>query len=276
MQLGVQVSLRRETDPAAAFAAARAAGFVRGQVTFHQHGISPERVRQTAVAAREAGFHVEAIGCYFNPLRPDDAEIAEANIADWKTVAANMGLMNGAERIVCWSGTLGKTLATPNLLNGEEQTFNNLYIALSGMLEQTRGLPLEIVLEPYTAHVLHDAKSCARFCAQFPGGEVKVVLDAPNLLSQTDYSHRAERIQTMIPEIAPATGLVHLKDIGLNDQGHRVFVRAGAGTLDYKLYLRAIVERIPEVPVILESVTNVDEMIAARTFVEGILQDLGL
>ena len=52
-----------------------------------------------------------------------------------------------------------------------------------------RGLPVEIILEPYTAHVLHDAASCLRMAKKFPGGEVKVVLDAPNVLSVKEFAH---------------------------------------------------------------------------------------
>ena len=45
-----------------------------------------------------------------------------------------------------------------------------------------RGLPVQILLEPYSAHVLSDAAACVRMARKFPGGEVKAVLDAPNLI----------------------------------------------------------------------------------------------
>ncbi len=276
MELGVIVGIYADTDPVAVFAEASQAGLQRGQVSFHIHGLTAERVRQTALAARDAGFHVDAVGCYVNPLRLEDPELSNVDITDWKTLAQNMSLMNGVERIVCWGGTLGRTLGTPNLLNQEEQTLNNLYIALSGMREQVRGLPVQILLEPYTAHVLHDARTCLRLAQRFPGGEVKIVLDAPNLLAPTDFGHRNERAVALATEMAPVIGMVHLKDIALGTDGHRIFAPVGSGSLDFNPYLRAIIAHIPEVPIVLESVKTAEEMREARKHIEDVLSDNGL
>ena len=276
MELGVTVMIHDDMDFARAFAEARDAGFSRGQVTIFVPGITADEIREIALAAHAARFHVDAVGCYMNPLRPEDVGPDECSIMDWKTVVENMGMMNGVERVVCWSGTLGRTLGTPNLLNQEDETFNNLYIALSGLFEQVRGLPVSIILEPYTAHVLHDAASCRRMAKKFPGGEVKVVLDAPNVLPVKEFGQRDARVEEFVKQVAPATGLVHLKDVNRNDDGHRVFLAPGQGALDYGRYLRAIVQNVPEVPVILENLRGVGEMRAAREFIEATLKEYGL
>jgi sugar phosphate isomerase/epimerase len=276
MELGVTVMIHDDMDFAEAFAEARDAGFARGQVTIFVPGITADEIREIALAAHAARFHVDAVGCYMNPLRPEDIGSDECSIMDWRTVVENMGMMNGVERVVCWSGTLGKTLGTPNLLNQEDETFNNLYIALSGLFEQVRGLPVSIILEPYTAHVLHDAASCLRMAKKFPGGEVKVVLDAPNVLPVKEFGQRDAHIEAFVKQVAPAVGLVHLKDVSRNDDGHRVFLAPGRGALDYGRYLRAIVQRVPEVPIILENLRGTEEMRAAREFIEATLKEYGL
>lgn len=276
MDLGVMINLYEETDIPAAFWYATEAGFGRGQVTSFIHGITAEEVRQVAVAARDRRFQVDAVGCYINPLRLDDAALHGVDSTDWRTWAENMGMLNGVERIVCWSGTLGRTLGTPNLLNGEEQTFNSLFIALSGMIEMVRGLPVQVLLEPYTAHVLSDAAACVRLARKFPGGEVKVVLDAPNLIPSRALSSGDMRVAETIAQLAPAVGLVHLKDVALGEDGRRLFFRPGAGALDYGAYLRAIARSLPEVPVVIEQVTSLEEMRAAREFVQGVLKEYGI
>ena len=276
MDLGVTVMIHEGTDFALAFAEVRDAGFSHGQVTILVPGITADELREIAIAALSAQFHVDAVGCYMNPLRPDEASLDESSIMDWRTIVENMGMLNGVERIVCWSGTLGRTLGTPNLLNQEDSTFNNLYISLAGLFEQVRGLPVEIVLEPYTAHVLHDAATCLRMAKKFPAGEVKVVLDAPNILSVKEFTHRDDRVEEFVKQVAPAVGLVHLKDVSRNDDGHRVFLPPGQGALDYGRYLRAITEYVPEVPVILENVRGIEEMQAAREFVLETLKEQGL
>ncbi len=270
------VNLYEETDIPAAFWYATEAGFRRGQVTSFIHGITAEEVRQIALAARARGFQVDAVGCYLNPLRLDDATLHGVDSTDWRTLAENMGMLNGVERIVCWSGTLGRTLGTPTLLNGEEETFNSLFIALSGMIEMVRGLPVQILLEPYTAHVLGDAAACVRLARKFPGGEVKVVLDAPNLIPSRSLSSGWGRVAELVAQLAPAVGLVHLKDFALGEDGRRLFSRPGAGILDYGAYLRAITRSLPEVPVVIEQVTGIEEMRAAREFVLGVLKEYGI
>ncbi len=270
------VLIRDDTDVAQAFADARKAGFARGQVTSFIHGITPEEVRQMAVAARYSDFHVDAIGCYVNPLRLDDHSLQSADVTDWLTLASNMGMMNGCERIVCWSGTLSKTLGTPNLLNAEEDTFNSVFVAVSGLLEQVRGLPVQVILEPYTAQVLFDPRSCLRMAQKFPGGEVRVVLDAPNIIPSADYAARDARVQQVVAEMAPAVGLVHLKDMARAGSGERTYAPPGRGTLAYGSYLKAIAEHVPEVPVVIESAYTVEEMRSARLYVESVLREYGL
>lgn len=262
------IAIRKGMSLTKAFADAREAGFSRGQITSFIHGITAEQVRQIAVAARQAEFRVDAVGCYMNPLRLDDVEMTGADLADWTTFAANMAMMNGVERIVCWSGTMSKMLGAPSLINGEEEAFNNLFITLHGLLEQVRGLPVQIILEPFTAHVLKDARACVRMAQKFPGGEVKVVLDAANIVPPLEYAERDARVLEFVTEVAPAVGLIHLKDLGRDPGGHRAFLPAGQGTLAFGPYLRAISQYVPEVPVILEQLRTVEEMRAARLFIE--------
>jgi len=276
LELGVMVTIREGTDFAQAFADARMAGFSGGQVTVRMHGITPEEVRQLAVAAHYAGFHVDAIGCYINPLRLDDETLYEADRTDWLTLAGNMSMMNGVERIVCWSGTHSKTMRTPNLINAEPEAFNNVFITMHGLLEQVRGLPVQIMLEPFSAHVLCDAKTCTRMTAQFPGGEVKIVLDAPNTIAPADFAQRDARVQEFVMQTASSVGLIHLKDLGRTADGHRAFLPAGRGTLNYGAYLQAIAQHVPEVPVVLDNVGTVEDMQAARLFVEGQMREYGL
>lgn len=275
MKFGVMVSIYEETDIPAAFGYAVEAGFNRGQVTSFIHGITAGEVREMGVAARDAGFHVDAVGCYINPLRLEDAGLHGVDGLDWRTLAENMGMMNGVERIVCWSGTHGKTLTGPNLLNAEEATFSSLYVALSGLYEQVRGLPVQILLEPFVSHVLDHAAACVRLAKRFPVGEVKVVLDAPNLLTERGFAAQKALIPDMVARIAPAVGLVHLKDFALVS-GHRVFLPPGLGVLDFGMQLRAIAQFLPEVPVVIENVVTTGEMRAAREFIQSMADEVGL
>ncbi len=276
MELGVMVVIREGTDFMEAFAHVRKAGFTRGQVSIMVHGITAEEMRQIAMAAHYAGFHVDAVGCYLNPLRMDDDDLGQADRTDWLTVVNNMSMMNGVERIVCWSGTLSRTVDAPNLLNSEADTFNRVYVTLNSLLQQVRGLPVQVVLEPFSTHVLCDARSCVQMVQKFPAGQVKVVLDAPNIVPSMDFGMRDQRVQEFVAQVAPAVGLIHLSDIGRSAEGQRLLMPAGQGTLNYGAYLRAIAQHVPEVPVIIDKADTIADMVAARVFVEGKLREYGL
>ena len=87
MELGVMIHIYEETDIPAAFGQAVDAGFRRGQVTSFIHGLTAGEVRDMGVAARNAGFHVDAAGCYINPLRLEDPSMHGVDGTDWRTLA---------------------------------------------------------------------------------------------------------------------------------------------------------------------------------------------
>ncbi len=270
------VIIREGTDFMEAFAHVRKAGFTRGQVSIMVHGITAEEMRQIAIAAHYAKFHVDAVGCYLNPLRMEDMALGQADRTDWLTVVNNMSMMNGVERIVCWSGTLSRTVDAPNLLNSEADTFSRVFVTLNSLLQQVRGLPVQIVLEPFSSHVLCDARTCVQMMQKFPARQVKVVLDAPNIVPAMDFGMRDQRVQEFVSQAAPAVGLIHLSDLGRSADGQRVLMPPGQGALNYGAYLRAIAQYVPQVPVIIDKAHTIEDMVAARTFVEGQLREYGL
>ena len=270
------IDIWEDTEFTGAFEQAVGAGFNHGQVNVYLPDITPNEMRKLGLAASQEGFHVDAIGCYINPLRLQDASLSKTTLNDWKTVVEHMVMVNGVERIVCWSGTLGRTVETPNLLNQEEETFNSLFMAVSAMLEQVRGFPVEIILEPYAAHVLYDAKLCKRLTQQFPKGDVRVVLDAPAIIPYKDVGHHDAHTQDLVRELAPAVGLVHLRDLVKTDSGQRVLTRPGAGYLNYTAYLREISQHVPAVPVIVSGVRTGPEMTQSRLFLEGLLREVSV
>ena len=276
MELGVMVDIGEDTDIAAAFRQAREAGFARGQVNLLTHGITPDEVRDVAVAAQTAGFHVDAVGCPINPLRPDDAGLSGVDATDWRTVAANMGMMNGVERLVCWSGTRGKTLDAPNLLNAEDDTLRTLFTSLSALLEGARGLGVQMILRPHTAHALCDAVSCVRMARRFAGGDVRIAVDGPGVLNVREYEGRDAHAQAFAREVAAVAGMVILRDTLPPEDGQRRFAAPGQGTLAFGPYLEELFRRVPEVPMVVDGAHTVGEMWKAREFVLSVVREYGL
>lgn len=276
MDLGVSIEITDETDLPAAFGQAREAGWERGQVALLIHGITPDDVRDVAVAAQYAGFWVDAVWCPVNPLRPDDAFLSGVDMTDWRVVAANMSMMNGVERLVSWSGTRGKMLDVPSLLNSEPDTFRILYTALHGMVEAIEGLGIRILLVPHTAHVLCDAMTASKMTRQFPAGEVRLALDAVLSLPSREYDERNNEAQKFAALAGPLAGLVHLRDILPPEEGQKRTALVGRGGLAWGSYLRTVTERIADVPAVVVGAHGTDEMRAAYQFLTDTLKEYGL
>ena len=210
------------------------------------------------------------------PAAAEDVGPDECSILDWKTVVENMGMMNGVERVVCWSGTLGKTLGTPNLLNQEDETFNNLYIALSGLFEQVRGLPVRSSWSRTPPTSCTTPPPACAWRGSSPAGRSRSSWTPPTS-SPSRSSRSATPTWRSSSSRSPRPSAWSTSRMSTaTTTGTGSSCAPGRGALDYGRYLRAIAQHVPEVPIILENVRGVEEMRAAREFIEATLKEYGL
>ena len=257
MKLGILLAGRRPEDIAQRLEQAREAGFSLCQLNLHQTGYT--RVDMVAImdAMEDFGVRAAAIGCYVNPMRPDDATLNGTCRADLDLVLSSLDLL-GARRVVLWSGTHADTLYGGDERNASEESRSALSEFVTSVVNQTRARHYWLVIEPFRTHVLSDEKKAVAFhesLAPHVQEHVRFVVDAPNLITCERYSARAESADRICRELGPVAGVVHLKDCIMPPDGEEAFVGPGRGTLDYEAYLDALMRCADEdVPAIIKNV----------------------
>lgn len=257
MKLGILLAGRRPEDIAQRLEQARDAGFFLCQLNLHQTGYS--RVDMVAImdAMEDFGVRAAAVGCYVNPMAPNDASLNGTCRADLDLVLSSLDLL-GARRVVIWSGTHAETLYAENERNNSDESRDALRDFLSSVVTQTRARHYWLVIEPFRTHVLSDEKMAVAFhdsLAPHVQEHVRFVVDAPNLITRERYAEREMAARMICQQLGALAGVIHLKDCIMPPDGEEALVGPGKGRIEYEGYLDALMRCTDEdVPAIIKNV----------------------
>src|SRR5256885_11662513 len=137
MKLGMLLAGKRPEDIAKRLEHAREAGFFLCQLNLHQTGYSRADMVAIMDAMEDYGVRAVAIGCYVNPLNPDDSSLNGTCRADLDLVLSSLDLL-GARRVVLWSGTHASALYAPDERNHTEESEDTLRQFLTDVVNHTR------------------------------------------------------------------------------------------------------------------------------------------
>jgi len=256
MDLGVVVTINNPAESEAQFTKAREAGFSFGQINFAWHGISPDSVRQVALAARSQQFRTVAAGCPINPLRLNEDLLMNVDERDFIRVVENMAMLDNCRRVVFWSGTYARHWTEPNLLNHEQDAYFALVVELKRLQGRVAGIPTVFTIQPYFTHIIHDVASSERLNDDFPDGSVRLALNPAYLVTPTLYSHRASVVPTLIATLAPQTEIAYLSDTFLRDDDTFNYPLPGQGALQMVPVLKSMKANLSaETPILLQPPT---------------------
>lgn len=256
MNLGVMIGAAELSELEPAIQAAVDAGYGTCQINLFQTGWNEARIDQIAALLERFALPAAAIGCYMNPLKPDDPSLMGANLDDLKAVMRH-GARLGAKKIVIWSGTYADDLLADHPENQTESALQHIFdLFTEEIIPLTQSGGWQILIEPWHTHALGSEERLLSFILRFPPelrAHLGVVLDAPNLMPPNRYARRDQEVPTIVQSLAPVTGLAHLKDIVYDERGRLDLPAPGKGALDYGGYLNALRSHLPsEIPCIAE------------------------
>ncbi|MGC8667927.1 MAG: sugar phosphate isomerase/epimerase family protein [Chthonomonadales bacterium] len=255
MKLGVLIAGKRADDLGRQLDAIRNAGYFLCQLNLMQTGATRTDLLAIADALLEYGVRPVAIGCYVNPMRPDEPSFMGVGRDDLDVVLHSLDLL-GARRVVFWSGTHADTLFDDHPDNLQVHSLDMLRDFLDDLVASTRARRYELVIEPYKTHILRTARAIVEFHNSLPPAtaeRVQYVLDAPNLITAQDYSHRDDVAEDICRTLGPYAGVAHLKDCIMPPDGEEALLGPGQGRLDYPRYVQAILQNVAdEVPAIVK------------------------
>ena len=257
MKLGILLAGRRPEDIAKRLEQAREGGFSLCQLNLLQTGLTRADLVTIVDQMLEYGVRPVALGCYVNPLRPDDFSFMGACRADLDLMMHNLDII-GARRVVIWSGTHAETLYEEHPENGSDDSLTSLREFVTDVVRNTRARRYSIVIEPWRTHVLNHEDRVLQFhngLAPDVAERVCYVLDVPNLMTPERYAHRDSAVRSICGSVGPLAGVVHLKDVIMPPDGDESLAAPGQGKLDYEAYIAAILRSASdEIPAIVKNV----------------------
>jgi len=254
---------------------ARAAGFSLCQLNLQRFGC--ERTALIALADRmlERDMRAVAIGCYVNPLRPDEPSPLGATRADLDQLLHEIDLV-GARKVVLFSGSYAEALYDPHPDNFAAEALESLVEFVSDVVATTRARNYHLVLEPWHGHVLCDEDRIITFHEMLEprvAEHVRYVLDASALITPERYPDRDRVARRICRSIGPAAGVVHLRDCIMPPDGEAALPGPGQGVLDYGAYVNALRANVPkDTPAIVRNVPP-EEFSQTREFVLALADD---
>lgn len=268
MKLGIMLAGRTPDEVRQRLESAREAGFSLCQINLHQAGFS--RADLVAVADAVVEFEVRpvTVGCYVNPLRPQEPFPMGATREDLDTLLHALDIV-GARRVVLFSGSYASSVFEDHVDNHSAAALEQLQAFVTDVCASTRARHYFLVIEPWHTHVLSSEERIAEFHRGLDEGtrqHVRYVLDAPALIRAEDYPERDKRARALARILGPAAGAVHFRDCIMPPDGETAYPAPGQGRLDYPAYVEAVVEYAnPEAPAVIRNVP-VSEYAAVRDY----------
>ncbi|HSV73704.1 MAG TPA: TIM barrel protein [Chthonomonadales bacterium] len=257
MKLGIMLSGRRPDDVRQRLEQAREAGFSLCQINLHQTGFSRADLVAIADAVVEYEVRPVAVGCYVNPLRPDEPYPMGATRADLSTLLHALDIV-GARRVVLFSGSYASSVFDDHPDNHTDEALERVRYFVTAVCGSIRARNYRLVIEPWHTHVLSSEKRIAEFhrgLDESTRQHVRYVLDAPALILETDYPNRDKRARALARVVGPAAGAVHFRDCIMPPDGETAYPAPGQGRLDYPAYVEAVVEHAnPDAPAVIRNV----------------------
>ena len=228
---------------------------------------APEKLTPDYAAAfrqefEEAGMECAVLGCYLNLADPNP----ERRAATQEIYKAHLrfAAMTGA-RVV---GT--ETYANPESgfsdPAGNEEAFRLFLDSLWPVVRYAEETGALLAVEPVWYHIVSTPERAARMLEEVPSANLRVILDAVNLLSSRTAGQAEDIIRRAVSLLGDRIEILHMKDYVINGEEMDACA-CGLGSMRYEQLLSFAASR--DLPMTLEN-TVPENAEDARKYLEGI------
>ena len=194
------------------------------------------------------GVQIPVLGCYIDPVHPDDAvRQAELNkFAEHMLFAKFLG----ADMIGTETGAYAGFGAAESR---SEAAYQRLVEGFRPLIARAEKLGVMIGVEGVTGHTLYCPQRMQRFLQDLDSPNLFVIFDPVNLIDITNYRQQREIMDEVFSLYGDRIAALHLKDFVIEDTAMR-FCLAGDGLLDMAYLANRIRAKKPGIDIILEEV----------------------
>lgn len=228
-------------------------------------------------AARKADITIAEVGAWGNnPIAPDE-KTAKESIAGCQR-QLELADKIGARCCVNVSGSRNpKSWAGENPDNLTKETFDRIVEATRQIIDGVKPTRTYYTLEAMCWAYPDSAESYVALIKAIDRERFGVHFDPTNLMCSPDrFYHSGEVIREFFDKLGPMIRSCHAKDATLGPKAlaHLDEVRPGLGGLDYKTLLTELT-KYPDVPLILEHLSNAEEYKLAAEHLRSVAASIG-
>jgi sugar phosphate isomerase/epimerase len=238
---------------------------------------SDDVVQAYARAAQAAGIVIAEVGAWSNPLSPDDA-IRNAAIALCQEQLA-LAERIGARCCVNITGSRGAQWDGPHPDNLTPATFDLIVETTRQIIDAVKPARAAYTLETMPWMYPDSPESYAGLIRAIDRQAFAAHLDPVNLVcSPQRYYASGDLIRACFAQFGPHIRSCHAKDISLSGKltVHLDEVRPGAGGLDYRAYVQELGKLDPDVPLMLEHMTDPQDYELGAAYIRTIAQEVNV
>ena len=230
-----------------------------------------------AQAARAADVVIAEVGCWSNPISPDEP----TRRAAVELCKARLELADrvGARCCVNLAGSRGETWDGPHPDNLSPATFALVVETVREIIDAVQPRRTFYTLEPMPWSFPDSPDSYLELMRAIDRPRFAVHLDPVNLInSPLKYFRNADLLRECFAKLGPHIRCVHAKDVTLANEltVHLAEVRPGLGCLDYRVLLGELARLDPDTPILVEHLSSAAEYEAAVAHVRSLAGELGL
>jgi len=237
---------------------------------------SDDVVKAYELAAKDANIIISEVGVWNNPISPDEKIRKDA----LEKCRRQLHLADriGARCCVNIAGSRGELWDGPSENNFTDETFDMIVETTRGIIDDVKPIRTYFTLETMPWAYPDSPDSYLRLFKAIDRERFAVHLDPVNLVcSPQRYYGNGELIRECFAKLGPYIKSCHGKDILLQLKltTHLDEIRPGLGGLDYATFLKELSKR-PDVPLMLEHLSNAEEYRLAAEYVRGVGKKEGL
>lgn len=210
--------------------------------------LNPGLVWEVGQGFQRNGVQIAVLGCYINPIHPDQAMRAELIdfFKDHLRYVRDMGCgLVGLE-----TGTPTSDYS-PHTDTGSEDNFQAMLRTMEQLLIEAEKHGVKVAVEAVSHHTTSTPEKMKRLLDELQSSNLVVIHDPVNLINADNAHDQARMIEEPFQLYGEKIKIIHAKDFSLKDGVYKQ-IPTGYGQLDYARLLRLLVDTKPGIPILLE------------------------
>ena len=199
--------------------------------------IPAKAAEAVAVAVRETGVSLAGVSATYNMIHPDPA-VRRAGQDSLAAIAAAAHAMGARVLTLCTGTRDPHDPWRRHPANDAPEAWRDLLAAIELAIAAADTHDVDLGIEPERGNVVDSALRARRLLDEMRSPRLKIVLDPANLVETEPAEEKRRIIAEAIDLLADRIVMAHAKDRMTDGR----FAAAGKGGLDYRHYLRCLVE----------------------------------